>query len=543
MAIAAARIHVGEPPTYARRSVVKASFSRNRWSGAWAAHARYLGRPGAQQEFAKGLGFDAEHEDVDLAATVRGWEKADELLWRFIVSPEDADRLNLRDHVRELTAQMERDFGTKLQWVAIDHHNTDDAHVHLLVRGVREHGRPLEINRDYLRSGLRIRSQEIATRELGPRLEPEMLRARERAVRREQWTELDRALQHKADRHRRSQLRAVSAAQRGRRGFAPSRNSTACSFSADSGWRKRIDDHTWQLATNHERELRERQRVEGRHQEPGARAQTGSGPRAGSRPRTTEAESWLNNVPIAFPGSAFDARLARVKRLAILSLVAAFLAINQVTTQHAARVLGYAGWLGQPIFHLPVVGPVYAPWAWITWWRRWYWAPAAASTLDALCVASALADWRWSPESPAARLRLSATGGSPTSRICMVRPAGPRRVTSARHGSSIRLDGCGNRRRVAAHATGSAAGRDLSRPLAAMGPPDLPARLRSRPCAGVRADPVRQRRRHRDPDPAHVAAFRARPRPQGRELGADRRARGNSMGQLCLTIRAGRAGY
>ena len=33
------------------------------------------------------------------------------------------------------------------------------------VRGVRENGRPLEINRDYLRSGLRIRSQEIATRE------------------------------------------------------------------------------------------------------------------------------------------------------------------------------------------------------------------------------------------------------------------------------------------------------------------------------------------------------------------------------------------
>jgi hypothetical protein len=76
--------------------VVKASFSRNRWSGAWAAHARYLARPGAQQELSKGLGFDAEREDIDLLTTVRGWERQDELLWRFIVSPEDADRLNLR---------------------------------------------------------------------------------------------------------------------------------------------------------------------------------------------------------------------------------------------------------------------------------------------------------------------------------------------------------------------------------------------------------------------------------------------------------------
>ena len=95
------------------------------------------------------------------------WEKSDELMWRFIVSPEDADRLNLRDHVRELVGQMERDLDTKLEWVAIDHHNTDDAHVHLLVRGVRENGTALEINREYLRSGMRIRSQEIATRELG----------------------------------------------------------------------------------------------------------------------------------------------------------------------------------------------------------------------------------------------------------------------------------------------------------------------------------------------------------------------------------------
>jgi hypothetical protein len=164
--MSAARVRVAELPTYARRSVVKASFSRNRRSGAWTAHARYLSRPGAQQEFEKGMG-------IDMLATVRDWKKGDELMWRFIVSPEDADRLSLREHVRQLVGQMERDLDTRLEWVAIDHHNTDDAHVHLLVRGVRENGRPLEINREYLRSGIRSRSQEIATCELGPRLEPE----------------------------------------------------------------------------------------------------------------------------------------------------------------------------------------------------------------------------------------------------------------------------------------------------------------------------------------------------------------------------------
>ena len=65
-AIARRESSVAAPPVYARRSVVKASFSRNRQSGAWAAHAKYLSRPGAQQEFAKGQGFDAEREGIDL---------------------------------------------------------------------------------------------------------------------------------------------------------------------------------------------------------------------------------------------------------------------------------------------------------------------------------------------------------------------------------------------------------------------------------------------------------------------------------------------
>src|SRR5216684_6876686 len=148
---------------YGRRSVVKASFRRNQHNRGWTAHARYLARDGAQREHGRGLCFNGAREDLDLVATVNQWERDDGLMWSFIVSPEDADRIDLRQHVRELVAGMERDLGTRLEWVAIDHHNTDDAHVHLLVRGVRENGRPLEINREYLRSGIRIRSQEIAT--------------------------------------------------------------------------------------------------------------------------------------------------------------------------------------------------------------------------------------------------------------------------------------------------------------------------------------------------------------------------------------------
>jgi len=78
--------------------------------------------------------------------------------------------------------------------------------------------------------------------------------------------------------------------------------------------------------------------------------------------------------PYRVPGFSAGARLARAKRLAVLSLAAAFIAINWVTTQHAASVLRRASWLGRPLFRMKGCA-IYAPWSWIVWWARWYWAP------------------------------------------------------------------------------------------------------------------------------------------------------------------------
>src|SRR5271156_3939559 len=247
-----------DPHVYSRRSVVKASFKRNDHTGGWAAHARYLSREGAQQEQGKGRGFDAENDGLDMVGLVRDWEKHDELLWRFIVSPEDASRLGLREHVRGLVEQMKRDLETKLQWVAIDHHNTDDAHVHLLVRGVRDDGRTLQIDREYLKLGMRGRSQEIATRELGPRLEPEMLQARERVIRREQWTEIDRTLQRKTDANGLIAYDQVQRRSEGAR-IRAEQEVDRLQFLSGLGLARRVDERSWQLSDNHERELREQQ--------------------------------------------------------------------------------------------------------------------------------------------------------------------------------------------------------------------------------------------------------------------------------------------
>ena len=244
---------------YGRRSVVKASFRRNRAKGSWVRHARYLARDRAQREVGHGLGFDAGRDDLDIAAMVRDWERGDQLMWSLIISPEDADRMDLRRHVRDLVAGMERDLGTRLEWVAIDHHNTDDEHVHLLIRGVRDDGRTLRLDRDYVRRGIRELSEELIERELGPRLEREVLLARERVIEREQWTEIDRALKRRADLDRIVSYEDFHPYSEGARTRAE-QEIARLEFLEELGLARRVGDRSWGLSPEHEGELRKRQR-------------------------------------------------------------------------------------------------------------------------------------------------------------------------------------------------------------------------------------------------------------------------------------------
>ncbi|MGO9454337.1 MAG: relaxase/mobilization nuclease domain-containing protein [Candidatus Binataceae bacterium] len=246
------------PRFYGRRSVVKASFRRNRCRGGWVRHARYLARERAQLEVGRGLGFDAGRDDLDIPAVVREWERNDELMWSVIVSPEDARDLDLKQHVRDLVAEMETDLGTRLEWVAIDHHNTDDEHVHLLIRGVREDGRVLMLDRDYLSRGIRELSQELVERKLGLRTEHEMLQARGLTIEREQWTEIDRALQRRAGLERVVSYQNFEGQSETAR-IKAEQEIARLGFLENLGLARRVGDQSWKLATNHESELRRRQ--------------------------------------------------------------------------------------------------------------------------------------------------------------------------------------------------------------------------------------------------------------------------------------------
>lgn len=164
-----------------------------------ARHIAYLERDGVTRDGRDAAMFDDRSETADRDAFVEHCE-GDRHHFRFIVSPEDAGEMqDLRAFTRELMGDMARDLGTELDWVAVDHWNTDNPHIHVLVRGRAADGADLVIDRDYIKEGLRGRAEERVTLELGPRSEHEVQRALSREVGAERWTSLDRGLQRLAD--------------------------------------------------------------------------------------------------------------------------------------------------------------------------------------------------------------------------------------------------------------------------------------------------------------------------------------------------------
>lgn len=186
-----------------RRVVVKARVVRHKGrafrSAPMKAHLAYLKREGVTRNGEKARMFDARSDAVDDAAFAARC-RDDRHHFRFIVSPEDAAEMtDFRAFTRDLAAQMERDLGTRLDWIAVDHWNTDNPHVHLLVRGVTEDGSDLVIARDYISRGLRARAEVLVTLELGPKPEHAVRLGLEREVEAERWTRLDGEIRRVAD--------------------------------------------------------------------------------------------------------------------------------------------------------------------------------------------------------------------------------------------------------------------------------------------------------------------------------------------------------
>lgn len=180
-----------------RRVIVKTHISRaprGGATGALKAHLGYIQRDGVERDGSGGEVYAREGIEPD-ADGFAGRCAEDRHQFRIIVSAEDAGRLgDLKETTRALMAQMESDLGTRLDWLAVDHHNTGHPHTHIVIRGKDADGNDLVIAPAYIREGLAARAQDIVTERLGPRRDLEIAEARQSEVTKERFTGLDRAI-------------------------------------------------------------------------------------------------------------------------------------------------------------------------------------------------------------------------------------------------------------------------------------------------------------------------------------------------------------
>jgi len=159
-----------------------------------AKHLRYIERDGVGRDGEPGQAYGPQTDMADLDAFKERCAD-DRHHFRFILSPEDGAELeDLRTYTRHLMGRMEADLGTGLDWVAVNHWNTDNPHTHIVVRGRDDTGKDLIIAGDYIADGFRHRAAELATEWLGPRTELEIRQTLQREVEQERWTSLDRTL-------------------------------------------------------------------------------------------------------------------------------------------------------------------------------------------------------------------------------------------------------------------------------------------------------------------------------------------------------------
>jgi hypothetical protein len=173
-------------------------YTANKTAGQWKAHGRYIARESAGGTVLGPVttsGADTRELPFEPAKELSRWQtEGDPRLWKLIVSPEFGERLDLDRLTRDLMARMEKDLGTKLQWVAVKHFNTEHPHLHIALRGIREDGTALDLPRGYVRHGVRAIAEDLCTRQLGHRNHLDAIESERCEIQARRFTSLDRAI-------------------------------------------------------------------------------------------------------------------------------------------------------------------------------------------------------------------------------------------------------------------------------------------------------------------------------------------------------------
>jgi len=193
-------LYVNNPTGASQRVLVKARYVRHgsekKGRSYLQNHCKYITRKGVDKTGEKSPEIYSKAGTLEASQQEKFVKDAsrDRHHFRFIISPENAHKLDLTSYVKEVVEQMETDLGTKLEYVAVNHYNTDNPHAHVIISGKDSNGKDLVISKDYISNGVRNRACEIANSHLGLRSELEIKNGITKDIDRLAFTQLDRDL-------------------------------------------------------------------------------------------------------------------------------------------------------------------------------------------------------------------------------------------------------------------------------------------------------------------------------------------------------------
>ena len=180
--------------TYGRRVFIKFHIARSgpKRHAAFARYLSYIKRDGTDRDGSRSRMYSQSEEEIgvrDFNARARN----DPHQFRIIVSPEDSKEMkDLTGFTRKLMAQAENDLGTQLDWVAVNHFDTAQPHIHIVLRGRDLHNHDLYVDRKYITEGLRYRAEEIVSKSLGSKRWRDITALQLRATSWNLFTSIDR---------------------------------------------------------------------------------------------------------------------------------------------------------------------------------------------------------------------------------------------------------------------------------------------------------------------------------------------------------------
>jgi type IV secretory pathway VirD2 relaxase len=188
-----------------QRVMVKAFVGRHGGAGgaknagqAVSRHLRYLAREGmGVDETPTGFyGPDGGLERHNVHEACSSWD-SDRHHFRLIISPEHSDKIDDMDaYIRDIMERVAGDLREpKMAWVAINHHDTDQPHAHVLIRGKRSNGRDLVIPRKVISYGIRGHAEDCAQELLGDQSRSEAERGLFTRTSADRWTDIDMKLE------------------------------------------------------------------------------------------------------------------------------------------------------------------------------------------------------------------------------------------------------------------------------------------------------------------------------------------------------------